>query len=528
MTSALESKYFQSQLSGGGPIFSGSTEVEPLADGVAYFNALDAAIAAAKGAGDAIYILAWRMDASFDLLGRTGAAAVPISQLLAAKRHATVDVRVVLWTGTFFGDPNFPIGNPMQDNFRAAQTLRRQVIPGTSAPPLRERVLLDWSGAATGSHHMKAVVVISGGGTDIVAFVTGIDPWKYRRDSAPHTSFSDPSDGLPFGWHDAAIRLNGAAARAVYDTFVDRWREASTLPPKRYLSSLLPPALEPFNPSAGPPLPTAPPTAPVVNRPQQAVQILRSRYAWKYENPLSPKRTRWDGPPLSTGGFYEVFRTFKKAILAAVKYIYIEDQYLRDNPVGSVAFSLFPHLVAVAAARDVKLIFVGSGRGDPDDPPGQRGPKNQTFQKAGDLKVKLADELLINYGINPALRMSVWRLKPATVHSKLMMIDDRFLAIGSANIHSRSMTGEDSELHVAVVDEGDLIRDFRVSLWSEHFNIPVAGRPAGVQAALENINIALGLWEPNWLPPGNLDTWIVHDRPPGFIPRPNEMERVGP
>lgn len=529
MTTQLVDKYFQRL--GGGPVFSGSTEVEPIADGVRYFDALDTAIAATTGAGDAIYILAWRFDAAFDLRGRTGAAAVPVSQLLAAKQQAGVDVRIILWTGSVLGDPSlFPFANPCQDNLHAARALRKELPPGLTTPPLAGRVLLDWSGATTGSHHMKAVIVVSGAGANMGAFATGIDPWKYRRDSAPHTQYVDPKDGTPFGWHDAAVRLNGAAARAVYDTFVMRWREALTLSAKVYqLGSTAP--REHFNPPSDPPPLPAPPTAPSISRPQQAVQVMRSRFEWKYAHPLSPRRQEWDGPPLNTGGFYEVFETLKKAILAAERYIYIEDQYLGDSVAGatSKSFSLLPHLAAVAVARDVKLIFVGSGRGDPDDPPGQRGPANLSFATTGGLKASVADELQNNFGIDPSTRMSAWRLKPATVHAKIMLIDDRFLGIGSANMQSRSMSGEDSELHIAIVDEANLIRDFRIALWDEHFNLGGFARPAGVQAALEDIDMALGLWRSSWLPTNApIDMWIVPDRPSGFLPVPKELEFVGP
>ncbi len=40
------------------------------------------------------------------------------------------------------------------------------------------------------------------------------------------------------------------------------------------------------------------------------------------------------------------------------------------------------------------------------------------------------------------------------VHSKLMIVDDRFALLGSANINDRSLLGErDSELAVLVMDE---------------------------------------------------------------------------
>ena len=59
------------------------------------------------------------------------------------------------------------------------------------------------------------------------------------------------------------------------------------------------------------------------------------------------------------------------------------------------------------------------------------------------------------------------------IHSKVMIVDDRFLTVGSANLTNRSM-GLDSELHVTWEHEGgdggllDSIRNVRVSLLAEH------------------------------------------------------------
>jgi phosphatidylserine/phosphatidylglycerophosphate/cardiolipin synthase-like enzyme len=68
------------------------------------------------------------------------------------------------------------------------------------------------------------------------------------------------------------------------------------------------------------------------------------------------------------------------------------------------------------------------------------------------------------------------------IHSKLMIVDDRFLTIGSANLTNRSM-GLDSELHVAWEhEEGDgrlvdTIRNVRVSLLAEHAGLSAADAP---------------------------------------------------
>src|SRR4029453_18050652 len=72
------------------------------------------------------------------------------------------------------------------------------------------------------------------------------------------------------------------------------------------------------------------------------------------------------------------------------------------------------------------------------------------------------------------------------IHSKLMIIDDRFLTVGSANLTNRSM-GLDSELHVAWEHEGedgwlvDTIRNVRVSLLTEHAGLSTADA-AGLHA----------------------------------------------
>lgn len=533
MTAALVSKYFDT--SAGATVFSGGTEVTPLRDGVDYYDALDTAISATAGEGDAIYILGWRFDASLDLRGRSGAAAKPIGQILSMKAAALVDVRLVLWTGYIMGDPGkFPKANPCQDNFHAAHLLRTQTVSGTPAPPLANRVLLDWSGSPTGSHHMKAVLVISGGGTEMIGFASGLDIWKYRRDQAPHTIMIDDKDQTPFGWHDMAIRVRGIAAKRIYDTFEQRWNEAALLPPKKVWFIRLPlpnPIVrESFNPPSPPAMPNPSPVAPVIVEPQRAVQILRSRWDFKKWNWWKGTGSPWAGPPGATGAFREVFATLKKAILNATDYIYIEDQYLAEGPSGrppAIMYSLFPHLLSVATTKNVKLIFVSSGRGDPGDPPWERGPKNVTFDTAGDIKTRITDPLNAA-GVDPKQRVAVWRLKPATVHSKLWIIDDRFLSIGSANMFFRSMYGEDSELQAAVVDEGDVIRDFRIALWCEHFNIPQSPRPPGVEFALRDVSTALGLWREAWLPPASGGAWTTPDNPPGFVPALNQIEFVGP
>jgi phosphatidylserine/phosphatidylglycerophosphate/cardiolipin synthase-like enzyme len=229
-----------------------------------------------------------------------------------------------------------------------------------------------------------------------------------------------------------------------------------------------------------------------------------------------------------TGGIYEVRDTLRKALSAAEHYIYIEDQFLGEGRVGPIdptetepgsIFDLFVVLLAAAKKDGMRMIFVGSGQSDPDDV--SAGSKNLTIEEAGDLKTALVDPLAAA-AIDPKSRLAVWRLKPAAVHAKMMIIDDQFLAIGSANLHRRSMSGEDAELHVAIVDDATLVRDFRIGLWSEHFNIRSS------VPALADWQAALGLWRSSWLPSSAPGYWQSPNVPPGFAMEPHLLDFVGP
>jgi len=63
---------------------------------------------------------------------------------------------------------------------------------------------------------------------------------------------------------------------------------------------------------------------------------------------------------------------------------------------------------------------------------------------------------------------------PIYVHSKMMIVDDKYIIIGSANINQRSMAGtRDTEIAMGgfqpeLSSNGD-VRRFRLSLWAEHF-----------------------------------------------------------
>jgi len=58
------------------------------------------------------------------------------------------------------------------------------------------------------------------------------------------------------------------------------------------------------------------------------------------------------------------------------------------------------------------------------------------------------------------------------VHAKVGIIDDRWLTVGSANLNAHSLLN-DTEMNV-VTDDGDLARETRLRLWSEHLEVDAA------------------------------------------------------
>jgi phosphatidylserine/phosphatidylglycerophosphate/cardiolipin synthase-like enzyme len=150
----------------------------------------------------------------------------------------------------------------------------------------------------------------------------------------------------------------------------------------------------------------------------------------------------------------------------------------------------------------VRIILVGSGVRDPEDPGIYLRPINRSLNR--DLRRKLVRPLA-----DGALDgVAVWRVQDCTVHSKVLLVDDVFGCLGSANMFSRSMHGADSEVSAAVSTTTTLVRDLRVRLWAEHLRIAMVDR---APAALEDIDLAVGLWQPRWLPrDAAADVWTAY------------------
>lgn len=478
----LERRYFPSGGTDAAP-FSRTSVARPLIDGADFFGALLGQIRgliANGGPGDAWYVAGWTIDAGFQL---DPARPEKLVDLLDAVARRGVDVRVIAWASdTLLNLDRF--SSPVQDVIRRNAGAFIPVVEGNVASidqmrarrSLANRCLLDWSGNQASSHHMKLNVFLRRG--QLTAFASGMDLARNRLDGRDHPPTAPGNPGRPVPWHDAAVMLRGEAAARVHETFRTRWFEARTLNTRTF--RLRGGAARVYNPP-GIVMPD-PPTrsATVPPSPDTSVAVLRSVPDSKEFNTLVNRR--WDRWPRS--GVHEVQRTLTQALAAARRYIYVEDQAFDATDV------LFP-LLKRACERGVKVIAVLPGI---LDEPGRPVVGDQLNPAVANLVAS----------ISPAARtnLAVWHLVGVIVHSKVVVIDDEFYLVGSANFMDRSMNhsgfnnvkGDDSECSAAVVGLS-AARRLRVDLWAEHLRVR-ANRAA--EAELADLSRVIGFWRPGW------------------------------
>jgi phosphatidylserine/phosphatidylglycerophosphate/cardiolipin synthase-like enzyme len=163
---------------------------------------------------------------------------------------------------------------------------------------------------------------------------------------------------------------------------------------------------------------------------------------------------------------FEIRALFRDAIAAAERLVYIENQYFSSE-------ALFEALATrMKAAERPKLEVVLMIAKDAEAFLEQLSIGIMQSRLIGGLR-DIAQQTGHHLGIYyPASVTSSGEELETYIHSKLLLVDDRFLSVGSANMNNRSL-GYDTELNVSWEgQEGDdlsrSIRDARINLLAEH------------------------------------------------------------
>jgi phosphatidylserine/phosphatidylglycerophosphate/cardiolipin synthase-like enzyme len=255
-------------------------------------------------------------------------------------------------------------------------------------------------------HHEKLVIL-----DDRIAFVSGIDLTSLGGDRLDE-SLHPPREDI--GWHDASAKLAGPAVADVAAHFAFRWREVT--------GETLPAAVPP--PEAG----------------NTTVQIVRT----------VPEKI-YDALPR---GDFSLLEAHLAALRSAERFVYIESQFLWS-----------PEVVAVLADKlarppcdAFRVLVVLPAR-----------PKNGQEDTRGQLAVLLdADGERGRFLACTIYQAGTHPPRLVYVHAKILIVDDRWLTLGSANLNEHSLFN-DTEMNIVVADE-EVARSLRLRLWAEHLD----------------------------------------------------------
>ncbi len=392
-----------------------------LIDGRNYYRAFhDAALQARR------YILmaGWQFERSVQLLrgpDATGAGDVTMARFLNRLCDANPDLQVFILMWDFSPLVAFD-----------KEWFNKWILDLTANDRIQFR--FDSHHALYASHHQK-LVVIDGAS----AFVGGLDlaanSWDDRQHWAENADRVLASEGFE-PYHDVQSFSTGSVAWELTKLFRERWVNAGgddllLQPPDRE-----PPRIRKMFPLAAT---------------ETAISITRGQTLLPVLDPVT-----------------EIKQLYIDAIRQAERLIYIENQYFTSQAVYDALRDRLtdtnrrcPEIVLVLPKRfhtlveDISLSVVQS----------------RMLRSLSDIAARARAPFGVYY--TAAALRSEGPEKPTYIHSKVLIVDDRFLTVGSANVTNRSM-GMDTELNLsweAKPSDSELtrsIRRVRANLLAEH------------------------------------------------------------
>jgi phosphatidylserine/phosphatidylglycerophosphate/cardiolipin synthase-like enzyme/uncharacterized membrane protein YdjX (TVP38/TMEM64 family) len=388
-----------------------------LIDAAAYFGAF---AATAEGARRSILIAAWDIDSRIQLFrdGKGRNLPTRLGDFLHAlvSKHENLHIHILNW------------------DFAMIYAFERELLPVFKLPwRKQERIHFHMDGhhPLGASHHQKIVVV-----DDAVAFVGGLDLTKRRWDTREHIPAdqrrTDPS-GESYGpWHDIQVAVDGEVASALGALVRERWFRATG----------------------------------------ERIETTRVEGEDHWPSGLLPDLenvhvgiARTDPPYGVRGGAREVEALYLDAISSAQHRIYMENQYFTSAAVGKALCERLeeeegPEIVLVLREKSSWLEESTMGL--------FRAKLLAQLRQANRF-----DRLRVYYPVVGGSEDDI-----VNVHSKVMLVDDTFLRVGSSNLTNRSM-GVDTECDLAIESGGQnrierAIAGFQNQLLAEHLGVEVA------------------------------------------------------
>ena len=361
-----------------------------------------------------VHLAGWYFSPDF-ALKRDGEAVV--LRNLLAELAERLDVRVLVWAGA-----PLPLFRPSRGEVRK---MRERLVKYTKV-----ECALDAKERPMHCHHEKTIVI-----DDRVAFVGGID---LTSESGDRYDADHHPPRANVGWHDACARIEGPAVNDVAEHFRMRWHEVTGE------------ALAPVRPSAA--------------SGDLDVQIVRT----------VPEKIYTATPR----GDFRILESYVRAIQAAERFIYIENQFLWSPEIEAV----LRDKILNPPRPDFRLLLLlpSKPNSGADDTRGVLGDLIEADDDAADGAGRLLACTLFARSRNLT--------DPIYIHAKIAIIDDNWFTLGSANLNEHSLFN-DTEMNIVTRDP-DLARNTRLRLWAEHLELPLEAIPPDPTQVIDE------LWKP--------------------------------
>lgn len=247
------------------------------------------------------------------------------------------------------------------------------------------------------------------------------------------------NDSPRMPWHDIHMMCEGDAARDVASNFIQRWNHHRDLLKEH--SHIIP--TNDYLPPSG----------------KLSIQVVRSVCDWSVG--VTKEET-------------SILEAYLNEIEKAEHFIYIENQFFISAPAGGVVRNTIANALldkikkAIAENRVFRVIVIvpvhpEGGYKDTATVRYIMGWQYKTICRGGNSIVETLEKLIAPGVVDKYIQFFVvknWAKckeklfhEQIYVHAKLMIVDDRVVVVGSANINDRSMLGvRDSEIAVVIKD----------------------------------------------------------------------------
>lgn len=418
-------------------------KLEIIMDG---YDSLTAIVEEMKKATRFIWITASFFDVNLPLLMLDGQPT--LLSFLEARGKDNIDVRILFWTTNMrrFIEKTFSYHDESRDLLKTQQI---------------ENIKMRWDEKNyTGCHHQKSFII-----DGKISFCGGVNMEASYIDKCNHPD-PHPYRGYfkkAISTHDYFTRVEGPATACIMANFVQRWNEASL-----YISDITtayPNPAEADNRPYPDPIQYEPSYYKPSDGPYYNVQVLRTIEKGIYTEPIPV--SNWPEYNIRSGE-KSIWHAYIKAIENAEKYIYIENQYFYID--SRHYMDIIEALRDAATIRKVKIFIIVPGYRMLD-------PMTHYITVAFLNYLRASDNVLIMSLASSNLINGTYQWNDIYIHAKLMMIDDKWLTVGSANISHHSFDYH-TEMNISVwcdksARNENLIKDLRIKLWSEYLRLSI-------------------------------------------------------